>query len=101
MRARGNCFGITGWALGVGLALFVNPIMFEHLESRKYSLLAGLHLHGTPIVIFFLSRDIDLSSRLTLCSQAEALCVAIWRQPTKRPEMTASVGRLVQGKQVG
>jgi hypothetical protein len=32
MRAQGNGFGITGWAIGVGWTVLVNPIMFEHLE---------------------------------------------------------------------
>jgi hypothetical protein len=32
MRAQGNGFGITGWAIGVGWTVLVNPIMFEHLQ---------------------------------------------------------------------
>jgi len=32
MRAQGNGFGITGWAIGVGWTVLVNPILFEHIE---------------------------------------------------------------------
>lgn len=35
MRAQGNGFGITGWAIGVGWTVLVNPIMFAHLEVSK------------------------------------------------------------------
>lgn len=53
MRAQGNGFGITGWAIGVGWTVLVNPIMFAHLESRSYFLFAGLNLLWMPIVFFF------------------------------------------------
>lgn len=32
LRAQGNGFGITGWALGVGMTTLVNPIMFSVLK---------------------------------------------------------------------
>ncbi|KAJ5495893.1 hypothetical protein N7539_001009 [Penicillium diatomitis] len=32
LRAQGNGFGITGWALGVGMTTLVNPIMFASLK---------------------------------------------------------------------
>lgn len=50
MRAQGNGFGITGWAIGVGMTVLVNPIMFGHLENRTYFLFAGLNLLWIPIV---------------------------------------------------
>jgi hypothetical protein len=53
MRTQGNGFGITGWAIGVGWTVLVNPIMFAHLESRTYFLFAGLNLPWIPIVFFF------------------------------------------------
>lgn len=31
LRAQGNGFGITGWAIGVGMTTLVNPIMFAVL----------------------------------------------------------------------
>jgi hypothetical protein len=31
LRAQGNGFGITGWAIGVGMTTLVNPIMFGTL----------------------------------------------------------------------
>ncbi|OAA61818.1 major facilitator superfamily transporter sugar [Niveomyces insectorum RCEF 264] len=53
MRAQGNGFGITGWAIGVGWTTLVNPIMFGKLESRTYFLFAGLNLIWIPIVYLF------------------------------------------------
>lgn len=32
LRAQGNGFGITGWAIGVGMTTLVNPIMFATME---------------------------------------------------------------------
>ncbi|KAJ5861838.1 uncharacterized protein N7529_009148 [Penicillium soppii] len=53
LRAQGNGFGITGWALGVGMTTLVNPVMFEALTSRTYFLFAGLNLIWIPIVYLF------------------------------------------------
>jgi hypothetical protein len=53
MLAQGNGFGITGWEIGVGWTVLVNPVMFAHLESRTYFLFAGLNLLWMPIVFFF------------------------------------------------
>lgn len=53
MRAQGNGFGITGWAIGVGWTVLVNPIMFGALKSRTYFLFAGLNLLWIPIVYLF------------------------------------------------
>ena len=50
MRAQGNGFGITGWAIGVGMTTLVNPIMFDVLENRTYFLFAGLNLLWIPTV---------------------------------------------------
>ncbi|RHZ43319.1 putative MFS sugar transporter [Aspergillus thermomutatus] len=50
LRAQGNGFGITGWAIGVGMTTLVNPIMFGTMKSRSYFLLAGLNLLWIPIV---------------------------------------------------
>ncbi|KAH6713778.1 general substrate transporter [Leptodontidium sp. MPI-SDFR-AT-0119] len=61
MRAQGNGFGITGWAIGVGWTVLVNPIMFQHLESRTYFLFAGLNLIWMPIVFFFYPETSDRS----------------------------------------
>jgi hypothetical protein len=32
LRAQGNGFGITGWAIGVGMTTLVNPIIFDSLK---------------------------------------------------------------------
>ncbi|KAK3297927.1 general substrate transporter [Chaetomium fimeti] len=53
MRAQGNGFGITGWAIGVGGTVLVNPIMFDRLENRTYFLFAGLNLLWIPIIYLF------------------------------------------------
>ncbi|KAF2090031.1 major facilitator superfamily transporter sugar [Saccharata proteae CBS 121410] len=53
MRAAGNGFGVTGWAVGVGWTTLVNPIMFSSLENRTYFLFAGLNLIWMPIVHLF------------------------------------------------
>lgn len=50
VRAQGNGFGITGWAIGVGMTTLVNPIMFDVLENRTYFLFAGLNLLWIPVV---------------------------------------------------
>ena len=61
MRAQGNGFGITGWAIGVGWTTLVNPIMFGALKSRTYFLFAGLNLLWVPIVYFFYPETADRS----------------------------------------
>lgn len=43
LRAQGNGFGITGWAIGVGMTTLVNPIMFS---SLKVCLPSSLLLQG-------------------------------------------------------
>lgn len=32
LRAQGNGFGITGWAIGVSMRTLVNPIMIDSLK---------------------------------------------------------------------
>jgi Sugar (and other) transporter len=61
MRAQGNGFGITGWAIGVGWTVLVNPIMFSHLQSRTYFLFAGLNLLWMPIVFLFYPETVNRS----------------------------------------
>ncbi|CAM1503136.1 Fc.00g079120.m01.CDS01 [Cosmosporella sp. VM-42] len=53
MRAQGNRFGITGWVIGVGMTVLVNPIMFDNLENRTYFLFAGFNLLWIPIIFLF------------------------------------------------
>ncbi|KAL1966272.1 hypothetical protein VTN77DRAFT_4625 [Rasamsonia byssochlamydoides] len=53
LRAQGNGFGITGWALGVGMTTLVNPIMFSTMENRTYFLFFGLNLLWIPIIFLF------------------------------------------------
>ncbi|KAI9929542.1 hypothetical protein ASPWEDRAFT_134610 [Aspergillus wentii DTO 134E9] len=53
LRAQGNGFGITGWAIGVGMTTLINPIMLGSITSRSYFLLAGLNLLWIPVVYLF------------------------------------------------
>lgn len=48
MRAQGNGFGITGWAIGVGWTVLVNPIMFENIQVC-YTLNPHISLRQTSI----------------------------------------------------
>ncbi|KAK3307779.1 major facilitator superfamily transporter sugar [Chaetomium strumarium] len=61
MRAQGNGFGITGWAIGVGWTVLVNPVMFGNLENRTYFLFAALNLLWIPIVYLFYPETADRS----------------------------------------
>ncbi|KAF2141329.1 uncharacterized protein K452DRAFT_38133 [Aplosporella prunicola CBS 121167] len=61
MRAQGNGFGITGWAIGVGWTVLVNPVMFGTLQNRTYFLFAGLNLFWVPIVYLFYPETADRS----------------------------------------
>lgn len=47
LRAQGNGFGITGWAIGVGMTTLVNPIMFDVMAVSCFDL-------------FHLDRDTDI-----------------------------------------
>ncbi|GAA5957074.1 hypothetical protein JCM10213_003536 [Rhodosporidiobolus nylandii] len=53
MRSQGNGFGITGWAIGVGMTVLVNPIMFGSIGSRTYFLFTALNLLWIPTVFYF------------------------------------------------
>lgn len=53
LRAQGNGFGITGWAIGVGMTTLVNPIMFATMENRTYFLFFGLNLLWIPTIFLF------------------------------------------------
>ncbi|KAF2657559.1 general substrate transporter [Lophiostoma macrostomum CBS 122681] len=61
MRAQGNGFGITGWAIGVGWTVLINPIMFANITSRTYFLFAGLNLLWIPIIYFLYPETKDRS----------------------------------------
>lgn len=42
LRAQGNGFGITGWAIGVGMTTLVNPIMFDVMTVSGLDLLTSM-----------------------------------------------------------
>lgn len=108
MRAQGNGFGITGWAIGVGMTTLVNPIMFDVMENRTYFLFAGLNLLWIPVVFlckfpgtathakqiltleqFIRRRLIGRSSPLMPCSVLTASSTGTWRRTTKLTEMSS------------
>lgn len=48
LRAQGNGFGITGWAIGVGMTTLVNPIMFKGITVRPVTF--GAFIYDIDIV---------------------------------------------------
>jgi MFS family permease len=61
MRAQGNGFGVTGWAIGVGTTVLANPSIFANLQNRAYFLFAGLNLLWVIVVFFFYPETKDRS----------------------------------------
>ena len=61
MRAQGNGFGVTGWAIGVGTTVLANPSIFASLENRAYFLFAGLNLLWVIVVYLFYPETKDRS----------------------------------------
>ncbi|ODQ50374.1 putative MFS monosaccharide transporter [Saitoella complicata NRRL Y-17804] len=53
MRAKGNSFGVAGWAIGCAWTTLVIPSMFKTLGERTLYLFAGLNLLWLPIVYCF------------------------------------------------
>jgi MFS family permease len=61
MRAQGNGFGVTGWAIGVGTTTLANPSIFAKLENRAYFLFAGFNLLWVIVVYLFYPETKDRS----------------------------------------
>lgn len=61
MRAQGNGFGVTGWAIGVGTTTLANPSIFANLQNRAYFLFAGLNLLWVLVVYLFYPETKDRS----------------------------------------
>lgn len=110
MRAQGNGFGITGWAIGVGMTTLVNPIMFDVMENRTYFLFAGLNLLWIPVIFLcefpgnpssplpsspltmeqsIRRRAIGRSSPLMPSSVPIASLTGTWRKTIKLTEMSS------------
>lgn len=63
LRAQGNGFGITGWAIGVGMTTLVNPIMFSTMtvSIRKDSVVDEAdRYHTEPYVLPLRRSQYDL-----------------------------------------
>jgi sugar porter (SP) family MFS transporter len=115
MRAQGNGFGITGWAIGVGWTVLVNPIMFARLQSRTYFLFAALNLAWMPIVFFFYPETAErslesieamFSTRSPFYSKMEAAyrnagsgdVLSAHRLPLANPSRDARIFTTLKGK---
>ena len=61
MRAQGNGFGVTGWAIGVGTTTLANPSIFATLQNRAYFLFAGFNLLWIGVVYLFYPETKDRS----------------------------------------
>jgi MFS family permease len=61
MRAQGNGFGVTGWAIGVGTTVLANPSIFAKLENRAYFMFAGFNLLWILIVYLIYPETKDRS----------------------------------------
>ena len=61
MRAQGNGFGVTGWAIGVGTTTLANPSLFNQLANRAYFLFAGFNLIWIAIVYLIYPETKDRS----------------------------------------
>jgi sugar porter (SP) family MFS transporter len=94
MRAQGNGFGITGWAIGVGWTVLVNPIMFGSIKSRTYFLFAALNLVWIPIVYFFYpeTKDRSLESIDALFSSTSPFYWAMERSYREKGDVIAMKG---------
>jgi hypothetical protein len=94
MRAQGNGFGITGWAIGVGWTVLVNPIMFGSIKSRTYFLFAALNLSWIPIVYFFYpeTKDRSLESIEALFSSSSPFYSAMERSYREQGDVIAMKG---------
>jgi sugar porter (SP) family MFS transporter len=94
MRAQGNGFGITGWAIGVGWTVLVNPIMFGSIKSRTYFLFAALNLIWIPIVYFFYpeTKDRSLESIEALFSSSSPFYSAMERSYREQGDVIAMKG---------
>ena len=61
MRAQGNGFGVTGWAIGVGTTTLANPSLFSQLQNRAYFLFAGFNLLWMIVVYLLYPETKDRS----------------------------------------
>lgn len=61
MRAQGNGFGVTGWAIGVGTTVLANPSIFATLQNRAYFMFAGFNLLWVFIVYLIYPETKDRS----------------------------------------
>lgn len=61
LRAQGNGFGVTGWAIGVGTTTLADPSLFSSLQNRAYFFFAGLNLLWIVIVFLLYPETKDRS----------------------------------------
>lgn len=91
LRAQGNGFGITGWAIGVGMTVLVNPIMFADIKVSNVASTTRL----IPDREDFCPRNIDkLSARIVLIEIAEPDLFSLCRSKRSLdPDCVSSIPR--------
>lgn len=53
LRAKGNAFGVAGWAVGFGGGSLLVPIMFASIDEKTYYVFGSLLLIYIPIIYTF------------------------------------------------
>jgi sugar porter (SP) family MFS transporter len=53
VRAKGNAFGVAGWALGCGWTTLLLPIMFGNLNERTLYIFGALNFAWIPVTYCF------------------------------------------------
>jgi sugar porter (SP) family MFS transporter len=61
IRAKGNAFGILGWAMGAGSTTLAIPTMFETLGWQTFLVFACLNAACLPLTYFFLPETANRS----------------------------------------
>jgi hypothetical protein len=87
LRAQGNGFGITGWAIGVGMTTLVNPIMFDAMKVRSsHPVVDGTdHFFPEPHVFSLRWPQFDLDTHRV------SLYVLVRKRASERPKLITVV----------
>lgn len=54
LRAKGNAFGVAGWAIGYGGGSLLVPVMFAGINEKTYYVFGAAMLAYIPLVYCFL-----------------------------------------------
>jgi sugar porter (SP) family MFS transporter len=53
VRAKGNAFGVAGWAIGCGWTTLLIPIMFGNLNERTLYIFGAMNIAWVPVTYCF------------------------------------------------